>query len=188
MNILEIFSGFNDLESIFCFVIVKSIFRFIFMRFLRQSPEVRYRMMIFVEHVFFSIWGFYVVVIHPTTVKVTNDEGKEVTLQSWFYHSIDCWSPQQYPFPMFRLFYYVKIGSHVEDMFYLMLTWIFPSIAFQTSNTSPEKVLNKISSKVNTKRDSKMDIHHISTAMLCIGSYVTGYVKVGSLGTLPVKI
>jgi hypothetical protein len=30
-------------------------------------------------------------------------------------------------------------------------------------------------------RDTKMDIHHITTALLCITSYATRYVKIGSL-------
>jgi hypothetical protein len=138
--------------------------------------------MILIEHIFFTVWGYYVVVIHPTTLQIENEEGQLVTMSSWFYNSIDCWSKIQYPFPMFRLFYHVKIGSHLEDMIYLLITWMFPSMAFQVSNTPSEKVLNKKTNKLVIKRDSKMDIHHTSTAALCIGSYATGYVKIGSLG------
>lgn len=184
MNVLEVFSNSSEIMKLVYFVILKSIARNIFLRIPGISPEMRFRVMILMEHLLFTIWGYYVVVIYPTTLQVENENGVLVPMVSWFYHTVDNWIVPQYPFPMFRLFYHVKIGSHLEDLLYLFLTFIFPSLAFQISNGSTEQVTTSKDGRQITKRDSKMDIHHISTAALCIGSYLTGYVKIGSLGTL----
>lgn len=182
MNVIELFTNSNELMNIVYFIIVKSIVRNVFMRLPGVSPETRFRIVILVEHIFFTVWGFYVVVIHPTTLQIVNDNGQLEPMRSWFFYTIDNWSVQQYPFPMFKTFYHAKMGSHLEDMIYLLLTYLFPSLAFQISNSPPEQIIDKKTGKLTIKRDKKMDMHHISTAALCIGSYATGYVKIGSLG------
>jgi hypothetical protein len=110
--------------------------------------------MILTEHTLFTIWGWYILIIMP----------QELGIDSWFFKPIDCWKRPIFPFPMFHLFYQVKVASHAEDLLNLVFIHFFAA-------TDPKE-----------KRDVKMDIHHLSTAALCIGSYVTNYSKIGSLG------
>ena len=182
MSVIEMFKNSSDIMKIVYFIIAKSAIRNIVMRLPGISPEMRFRIIVLVEHIFFTIWGYYVVIIHPTTLLIKNENGQLEHMRSWFFHTIDNWSVQQYPFPMFKTFYHAKIGSHLEDMMYLVITYFFPSLTFQITNSPPEKIVDKKTGKLVLKRDKKMDIHHISTAALCIGSYVTGYVKIGSIG------
>ena len=147
----------DEAKAIFFFIIIKSILRQLFsLNPFNLTLEVRTRIMILAEHTFFTFFGWYVLVTMPN----------KLGLESWFMKSIDCWTEPVYPFELFKIFYQIKIGTHLEDLLHMLYTW------FTETHDNKSK----------SGRDTKMDIHHITTAALCIGSYITRYVKIGSLG------
>jgi hypothetical protein len=143
------------------FIIAKSLIRFGFLQIPKLSNELQIRLMILIEHAFFTSIGWYVLVIAPHLNHV----------ESWFFNTKNNWVLPPLPFASFGLFYEVKLATHLEDVVHMIVTWTSPLVS---SGQEGERV----------GRDRKMDIHHLSTAALCIGSYFFGYAKIGSLGEL----
>jgi hypothetical protein len=77
------------------------------------------------------------------------------------------WVGAESPSPALVTFYVGKVGTHLED-----LLVIFDTLVFPTSSSS--------SSERHSLTDFKMVIHHVATAVLCIGSWFFGYLRVGS--------
>jgi hypothetical protein len=168
------------------------------------------------------------------------------SVASWLIHPVLCWYGETFPFDSFKLFYLAKVGTHLEDVLFMMYkrfgkkpddlsstptnsstnqdhnddakspkTDKLPLLS--TSSTNPGADSNKggKGTRVGTdqldtnvsitipasmvtasdctrdttthpvhnknNRDMKMEIHHISTAILCITSAAIGHAKVGSL-------
>jgi hypothetical protein len=137
------------------FVALKTIIRQVFSNLPFLSLELQKRLLIFSQHLVFTVLGHYVLVTYPT----------EHNIVSWFYDSSNNWRYPIYPFPLFLMYYKLKVATHVEDLLYMAFTWI---AGIPTD-------------EAKKGRDIKMDVHHISTAALCIGSYVSNYAKIGSL-------
>lgn len=75
------------------------------------------------------------------------------------------WVDSASPPAALSLFYFAKVGTHVED-----LLFIFNSILFPPSTDGAA-----------AHSDTKMIVHHIATALLCVGSWMYGYLRVGSV-------
>lgn len=73
------------------------------------------------------------------------------------------WVGAESPSPALVIFYLGKVGTHIEDLFVIFGSILFPSTGEDTHS------------------DSKMIIHHVATAVLCIGSWCFGYLRIGSV-------
>lgn len=157
----------SPIAAILVFAVMKNAIRRLFMNFTWLSTEVRTRSFILAEHLFFAMWGWYVLDVAAGT-------------SSWLRSPIYCWSAPLYPFELFYLYYQVKVATHCEDVMYLLVAsdLLTPSTKRVTSPNSEDSSNEKTGRKT---RDLKMDVHHLATAALCIGSYIFGYSKIGSL-------
>jgi len=94
-----------------------------------------------------------------------------VTLMVYLYHSLSprlfnthlLWVGADSLSPALMTFYLGKVGTHVEDLIFILSSLLFPS------------------TDKDTHTDSKMIIHHVATAALCIGSWFFGYFRIGSV-------
>lgn len=171
-------------------VVMKNAIRRIFMALPFPSSEHRDRIFFLLEHLFFASWAYYVLAYLPA----------EYGVGSWLATPSLCWVEPSYPFEMFRLFYLVKVGAHVEDLMYLFVTnrgWCNnpPVKSVEKDNTADEEMAELIhkhehlehekeleENKSQEKgKDVKMIVHHVVTAVLCIASWATGYSRIGSL-------
>eukprot|EP01038_Epipyxis_sp_PR26KG_P004807 gene4807-6735_t len=172
------FSADSQVISIIFFIGIKNGIRRIFMNipaYIFPTTEIRDKTMFFFEHLLFTIWGLQVIILTP---------GAKF---SWFYNPKLCWIPPLYPTDEFRLFYIVKVATHIEDLLYLFsMQYVFSHKRDQhsinvASTVTAEVNLNLPPSDKDRRKDAMMDIHHLATAILCISSFFTGYVKIGSL-------
>ena len=75
------------------------------------------------------------------------------------------WVGAESPSRALVLFYLGKVGTHLEDLLVILSSLLAPS-------PSP--------AEEGSHADSKMIIHHVSTALLCLGSWGSGYLRIGS--------
>jgi len=92
-----------------CFIVVKHALRRLF-RALSMDSELKDRLFFLLEHAIFSITGAYAVIYAP------GPQG------SWFIHPELCWvAVSSNPNHIFSLYYLAKVGSHVEDLLFVIL-------------------------------------------------------------------
>jgi hypothetical protein len=153
------------------FMVVKNGIRRLFMNMTFLDTELRSRTMFLLEHTFFTVFGWYVMVTVPTPK------------DSWLLHTKLCWLPPVYPFELFHLFYQVKVATHTEDLIYIAYSMYVEKRAQGAlkKTSSNEAVSGEAESRPAAHTDFKMNLHHISTAILCIASYLSGYVRIGSI-------
>ena len=90
------------------FIMMKHILRRLF-RALPFDLELRDRLFFLLEHVVFSIAGSYTVMYAPGPMR------------SWFHHPELCWTTAFLKHNhVFHLYYLAKVGSHVEDLLYVI--------------------------------------------------------------------
>jgi hypothetical protein len=70
------------------------------------------------------------------------------------------WVGAASPSPALVMFYLGKVGTHLEDLLVIVMSLVFPQEGVHT--------------------DAKMILHHVATALLCIGSWCSGYLRIGS--------
>ena len=138
-------------------VLLKNGVRRIFMACIIKSAKLTERVFILLEHVLFSLWALWVL--------VGDQDGRE---GRHFFDLSLCWSLPQIPSEPFHLFYIFKVATHAEDVLFLVWTLVFP-----TTSGGPDD-------ESRSGRDVKMILHHLSTAVLCICSYFSGYAKIGA--------
>lgn len=157
-------------RNILAFILIKYMIRKSFhiaKKFNVFSDEnTRDRTMFLLEHIIFSIWGYYCIVVLPSHQN------------SWFYRPELIWQMPLYQSQLFSIFYLAKVGTHVEDMIFLAGKWYRSA---KDKHTTPSTAGAVVVVTTEKKSDLMMDIHHISTAALCLLSYYFGYVKIGSL-------
>ena len=161
---------YDNAVAIIIFAVLKGIIRYTFNHFpaaVLDKNDLRLRLMIAFEHLFFTAWALRVIVYVP----LSNGS------PSWFFDTIQCWLLPIFPFPEFLWYYRVKVGTHVEDLIYLGYKKIVGGEVHSGSGSGDQQANKRAS-----KGDTAMDIHHLSTAFLCIGSYFSNYSKIGSLG------
>ena len=73
------------------------------------------------------------------------------------------WVGADSPSPDLLIFYFGKVGTHLEDLLFIM-----GSLAFPGKDGAGHS-------------DSKMVIHHVATALLCLASWFSGYLRIGSV-------
>lgn len=130
-----------------------------------DHKEFDRRVFILVEHIFFSAFGYYVVSINPGT-------------ESWLRNPASCFHyPPKIPSEVFHWYYLIKIGTYFEDLVTQTGTGVF-DYAHRSKVHDDHK---SSTDKRRGTRDVMMDIHHLVTAILCIGSYALGYHLIGSL-------
>jgi hypothetical protein len=169
------------------FVVIKNALRRLFMVLPLPVEELKDRYMLILEHSIFVYFAYHVLVVAPGAA------------ESWLSNPIHCWSEPTFPSELFHLFYLAKTATHVEDL--LFAAWIYfqtpslsslPSssattITFERDNPNHNESSPVSSSSLssstspNRKMDTKMHLHHIATALLCLTSYFSGYVKIGSI-------
>ena len=92
-----------------CFIVAKHALRRLF-RALPMDSELKDRLFFLLEHAIFSITGAYAVIYAP------GPQG------SWFIHPELCWvAVSSNPNHIFSLYYLAKVGSHVEDLLFVIL-------------------------------------------------------------------
>lgn len=121
------------------------------------TDDHRNRCFFFVEHIFFVAFGYYVTAILPEQMS----EGS-----SWLNDSKKFWVRPVYPTPDFHLYYLAKVGAHSEDLVMMAVEWY--------------RRARSVGDATPAHSDSKMVLHHIVTAALCIFSWLAGYSRVGS--------
>jgi hypothetical protein len=122
------------------------------------TDDHRNRCFFFTEHLFFTVFGYYVMAVLPE---------REAVGSSWLNDSTKCWVQPSYPTPDFYLFYLAKVGAHSEDLVMMAVEW------YRHSGTAGDTA--------PAHSDSKMVLHHIVTAALCIFSWLSGYSRIGSV-------
>ena len=75
------------------------------------------------------------------------------------------WVGADSPSPALIVFYLGKVGTHVEDLLFIVWSMLFPTA----------------SAAEGAHSDTKMIIHHVATGVLCIGSWMFGYLRIGSV-------
>mmetsp|Transcript_14935 Transcript_14935/g.22474 ORF Transcript_14935/g.22474 Transcript_14935/m.22474 type:complete len:278 (-) Transcript_14935:138-971(-) len=140
--------------SVIGLIILKAIYRKLFSLLPFPTPEHRDRVFFLLEHVFFSIWGYYTTLILPE---------QQQPGSSWLIYQILVWSRPILPSKEFHLFYLTKVATHTEDMIFMCAT-------LMSSKDSSD-----------SKRDTKMIAHHIASAVLCWASWLSSYTRIGSL-------
>ena len=157
------------LITIVFFIVIKNAARRLFMNFPASyfpTQVHKDRVFFVVEHLFFAMWGWNALVSDPEMQK----EGS-----SWLLYPKRCWEQPPFPSENFRLYYFVKVATSVEDVLYLYLTkYIFksaaepssaalsllPMHAFTTSSvspTSPDAHMN--TSNSNSSSNSSNNAH-----------------------------
>lgn len=134
------------------------------------------RYFILLEHIFFSIIGYYVVHVQPDA--------------SWLADPSLCFAmPVTEATDELHWFYTLKIATHLEDcVFRFQSSNVSPSRPKATNNSNsntpvddPAGRMRKLQPQGNKQRDLPMDIHHIAAALLCLASYCAGYQLIGSI-------
>jgi hypothetical protein len=98
---------------IFCFALKNAVRRLAWaMPF--PTDDHRNRCFFFVEHIFFTLFGYYVIAVLPE---------REAAGSSWLNDSTKCWVQPSYPTPNFYLFYLAKVGAHTEDLVMMAVEW-----------------------------------------------------------------
>ena len=147
---------------LFCFAL-KNAVRRIFFALPLPSEAHRDRCLFLLEHVVFAVWGYYVMVTLPEL---------EEPGSSWLHHSIKCWVSPSYPSKAFYMYYLAKVGAHTEDLVMLATSWyLHRQRGGNGTNTEA----------ASPHLDSKMILHHLVTAALCIFSWLSGYSRIGSI-------
>ena len=154
------------------------------------------------------------------------------SVASWLIHPVLCWYGEAFPFDSFKLFYLAKVGTHMEDVVFMMykrfgkktdtenstggdsasnnndddantkasdklplitpsnnktdrldtsVSITIPAHVVQASDCTRDTTMSSNKQNQSNPRDVKMEIHHISTAILCITSAAIGHAKIGSL-------
>ena len=180
--------------TILVLIIVKNAVRRLFMVAPLPSQDHKDRWSYLLEHVVFAAWAYYSIVIVPEAQSAGS---------SWLLNPALCWVKPSYPSDFFQLFYLAKTATHSEDLIYIAYNRYKESKAkknvesqdigdYELVNTLESNNLNNDDSqtKMNNapnptpkdqNKDTKMDIHHIATAILCLASAFTGYSRIGSL-------
>lgn len=127
------------------FIGIKSVVRWCFTNFNISTLDVRNKCLFLMEHVVYSVWAYYEIVLVP----------EKNGPYSWLLQPPLCWTYPKIPTESFHLFFIIKTATHVEDLLYIAAVFIAE--------------ISKGGS-----RDIMMDVHHIVTAALCISSYVSG--------------
>lgn len=70
--------------------------------------KVKQRLFILVEHLLFTLWGYYVIVWLPDADK--GDGPSHAESSSWLRRSVLCWLPPILPSNAFHLFYLAKVS------------------------------------------------------------------------------
>ncbi|KAJ1387908.1 hypothetical protein B484DRAFT_409774 [Ochromonadaceae sp. CCMP2298] len=93
------------LVSLLLFAALKNALRRIIMKLPARilAPDYHDRVRLTLEHLVFSLWGYYSIVVVPTQN------------QSWLYHTVLCWYTPTYPTPGFTLYYIARVAALVED-------------------------------------------------------------------------
>lgn len=146
---------------LFC-IALKNAVRRIFMAIPFSVEELRDRYMFVLEHAFFTVFCYYVIVVIPES----DSQGS-----SWLFNSKNFWVSPVYSSGVFYIFYLAKVGTHLEDLIMLATKWYLHNKAVKAAT---EVV------PVPSELDTKMVLHHIVTAALCIGSWWFDYARIGS--------
>jgi hypothetical protein len=83
----------NAIILLLFFVTIKNAFRRIFMAINFKSNDLRDRIFILLEHIFFGYWGYYILVLMSA---------RERGSTSWVYDTILCWADNQDRIPLGR--------------------------------------------------------------------------------------
>ena len=188
--------------AVLLFAFLKNAARRIFMALPFPSAAHRDRTFFTVEHILWSIWGYYVIVLLPE---------QERPGSSWLYNGEQIWKLPTFPSESFRLFYMAKTAGALEDLVYRWVAMFnHKRNAALAVAANPAPAVDKasegipVSSEEDTARllfrksapgtatqlkvhaqeaaeaDLKMDIHHITTAALCLSSLYFGLTHIGS--------
>mgnify|MGYP000327177642 CR=1 FL=1 len=147
-------------------VFAKYVARVVFTKSFPQScppTELRERMFFLLEHILFSLFGYYSVIHVPGH-------------SSWYFHPKECWVyPPIFPSQSFHLFYIAKLGTHFEDVLFRVGQMLHKKETQLVSKGSNMRNANGDGELAASGRaDVMMDIHHIAAASLCILSYYSG--------------
>jgi hypothetical protein len=121
----------RTIVTIVFFIVMKNAARRLFMNFPATyfpTQVHKDRLFFLAEHLLFTIWGWNALVSDPETQR----EGS-----SWLLYPKRCWEQPPFPSENFRLYYFVKVATSVEDVLFLYLTKYF----FK-SNADPSPIPN----------------------------------------------
>ena len=74
---------------------------------LYKFSKVKQRLFILLEHLIFTVWGYYVIVWLPDADK--GDDPSHTPSSSWLRRSVLCWLPPILPSDAFHLYYLAKV-------------------------------------------------------------------------------
>jgi len=219
--------------TVILFAFIKNACRRLFMALPFPSNTHRERTFFTIEHIVWSAWGWYVLVILPNREDPTGNS-------SWLYNHEQIWRQPTFPSEQFRLFYMAKTAGAVEDLAYRWIA-VFnynrnviaaaaaaaavneAAIAEKEKQKEGEShavisdddaasLIHRSAAKASSpgsgggggstgggaggvaggpsalktpvqemhEADLKMDIHHVTTALLCAGSLYGGHTHIGS--------
>lgn len=189
-------SNDSSLLSLIFYIAIKNAIRRIFMN-LPMKSKIADRFMFLFEHLMFGVWGYQVTHLLPGP------------LDSWLANPALAWGVVTHS-ETFHTFYLAKVATHMEDLIYIFVVRYSSNItaalapskkqpydnvdvegggnASVTSDGSSGNASNTGGNNDHGEAnaspaasDTLMNVHHISTALLCIASYYSGYLRIGSI-------
>ena len=153
------FSEDRSLLSIAFYLAVKNAIRRLFMTailpsFFPSSEDLKERLRVLLEHIFFCALGLYVLVVEA-------DKNSSVSLLRF---PMECWRTPPLPSDLFVVYFLTQMGSKLEDVIFMAY-----------------RITSSPSSSQGYSKDMKMVAHHAVTALLMVASFLSGYGNIGAV-------